>query len=422
MLNALDPIPTLPPGGASFETSSFPEPEHASSPVRTGEVATQARVLLVDDDLSMVLLWERYLTPLGFEVVSCLDGASAKVRLETETFDVLVSDICLPDLDGITLLRHVHASFPDMQSILVTASPKTETAIFAVEFGACHYLGKPVTRQRFVSVVKDAAARAAKTRKSREALLLLQQEGQRQSALLDLRSQFEDGLRKLWMAYQPIVAARTGQLMGYEALLRTRQESMKSPLAFIAAAERLGEVRVLGRAVRAAVVGPFDAAPGAASLFVNLHPTDLWDDELLDAANPLVPIANRVVLEITERSSLEEIPNLGQRIRSLRKLGFRMAIDDLGAGYAALSSVVDLEPEIVKIDQSLIRGMDASLTKRRMVSQLSRLCQDGGAIVVAEGIETEGERAAAEDCGVDLLQGYLLGRPAAEIPTFARAA
>ena len=84
------------------------------------------------------------------------------------------------------------------------------------------------------------------------------------------------------------------------------------------------------------------------------------DHELFSPAAPLSRIASRVVLEITERASLDELGDVAPRLAQLRGLGFRIAIDDLGAGYAGLTSFAQLEPEVVKVDMSLVRGIDSS--------------------------------------------------------------
>src|SRR4029079_10187530 len=90
-------------------------------------------------------------------------------------------------------------------------------------------------------------------------------------------------------------------------------------------------------------------------LFMNVHPEDLTDDTLLDPHAPLSRVASRVVLEVTERASLEKMTGVAERIRGLRELGFRIALDDLGAGYAGLTSFATLTPDVVKVDMSLVR-------------------------------------------------------------------
>jgi EAL domain-containing protein (putative c-di-GMP-specific phosphodiesterase class I) len=121
------------------------------------------------------------------------------------------------------------------------------------------------------------------------------------------------------------------------------------------------------------------------------------------------------VLEITERSSLERVDGLGARLGKLRKLGFQIAVDDLGAGYAGLSSFSQLEPEVVKLDMSLVRGIAASSRKRSVVRAMMELAgRDLGMLVICEGIETTDERDTLATLGADLLQGFLFAKPSRE--------
>ena len=137
----------------------------------------------------------------------------------------------------------------------------------------------------------------------------------------------------------------------------------------------------------------------------------LADDQLLHPRAPLSLVADRVVLEITERASLDAVGDLRQRIASLRRIGFRIAVDDLGAGYAGLTSFASRAPDIVKIDMSLIRGVDREVLRQKLVRSLARTCMEMGILVVAEGIETGPEHDAVVRLGCGLLQGFLLGRP-----------
>ena len=101
----------------------------------------------------------------------------------------------------------------------------------------------------------------------------------------------------------------------------------------------------------------------------------------------------------------------------LRKFGYRIAIDDLGAGYAGLTSFAQLEPEVVKVDMSLVRGIDSSPVKQKLVRSIIALCTELGIQLVAEGIETPAERDTLVGLGGDLCQGYLFAKPGRGFPT-----
>ena len=173
----------------------------------------------------------------------------------------------------------------------------------------------------------------------------------------------------------------------------------------------------MGRSVRSHTARAISSAPPAAyTFFVNLHPQDLLDPELHDGRSALALVADNVVLEITERAAIPDVENARTCVSRLRNNGYRIAVDDLGAGYAGLSSFALLEPEFVKLDMSLIRDVDRSPIKQKLVKSMTTLCQDMGLHVIAEGVETCAERDAVVDLGCDLLQGFLFARPGPGFP------
>jgi EAL domain-containing protein (putative c-di-GMP-specific phosphodiesterase class I) len=122
------------------------------------------------------------------------------------------------------------------------------------------------------------------------------------------------------------------------------------------------------------------------------------------------------VLEITERTSLRSSTALQTRLAELRELGFKLAIDDIGAGYSGLTSFADLIPEVVKVDMSLVRDVHLSPVKQRTIRSLCALAHEVGSVVVGEGVETEPERDCLRELGCDLLQGFLLAQPSRDLP------
>jgi EAL domain-containing protein (putative c-di-GMP-specific phosphodiesterase class I) len=128
-------------------------------------------------------------------------------------------------------------------------------------------------------------------------------------------------------------------------------------------------------------------------------------------------VAEHVVLEITERASLEHIGDVQTRVARLRDLGYRVAVDDIGAGYAGLNSIAHLEPEFMKIDMVLVRNVHADDTRQKLIGAMVALCREMEVQVVAEGIEQAPERDTVARLGCDLLQGYLFAHPS---PPFVR--
>lgn len=388
-----------------------------SAPHRAVE---SGRVLVVDDDPAVRFIFEALLRESGYVVETAEDGRQAAARLAASPFDVVVSDIRMPDMDGIQLLTEVRGRDLDLPVILVTGGPGLDTAMKAVELGAFRYLLKPVDSATLLATVEKAARLNRVARLKRQALAHMGIEGRGIGDVASLELAFHRALDSLWLAGQPIVRAAGASLFGIEALARTDEPLLHSPAALFDAAERLNGLHRIGVAIRGlAAASPL---PDGALLFVNMHPSELLDERVFERAAPLSARAGRVVIELTERASLERIPDLRGRIKVLREMGFRLALDDLGAGYAGLTSFASLEPEIVKIDMSLVRGIESDAVKRRLVASLVELCRDLGTLVVAEGIETEPERSAITDLGCDLLQGHLLGRPVPLDPSRRAAA
>jgi EAL domain-containing protein (putative c-di-GMP-specific phosphodiesterase class I) len=271
-----------------------------------------------------------------------------------------------------------------------------------------------VDLQTLEEVVDKAACLHRITTMKRRAAELVRESSAESSR--SLKVNFEHALDSLWLAYQPIVRADNGHLFGYEALLRSASEALPHPGAGLDAAEKLEQLDVLGRRIRDRAGVPMSQREADVSLFVNIHTTDLLDDALYDSSAPLSQVASRVVLEITERSSLDTVVDLRTKVARLREMGFRIAVDDLGAGYAGLTSFALLEPEIVKLDMTLIRDVHQSRTRQKLIRSMTGLCKDMGMLVVGEGVETIEERETLRELGCDLLQGYLFAKPGKPFP------
>jgi EAL domain-containing protein (putative c-di-GMP-specific phosphodiesterase class I) len=374
-----------------------------------GEAQGRGSILLVDDDPALCLVYGEALADDGYEVETAEDGQHAIRRLAERSFDLVLSDIRMPGLDGLQLIRRVRDCDLDLPVILMTGSPDLSTAIQALDYGAHRYLLKPVSRPDLRQAVADGIRMGKLARLKREAFSLLSGEAQGLAAdRAGLEAVFARAVDQLWIAYQPIVSARDGSLYAHEALMRSREAQLPNPDGLLTAAERLGQLHMLGRRCRETALRD---RPGPTALFLNLHPQDLLDETLFASDTAVAAAAPSLVLELTERAALDHIPDLRARVGRLRRLGFRIALDDLGAGYSGLTAFAALEPEVVKLDMALVRGIDQSAVRRSLVSSMISVCRDLGGLIVAEGVETEAERDTLRDLGCDLLQGYLLGRP-----------
>lgn len=374
------------------------------------------RVLIVDDDPAMRRVCARVLEGEGWTVVVVELGKDAEAAVcdRAQDFDCVVSDVNMPGMDGFAVVAAVRRHDPDLPVLLMTGDPSLDGAVKALDSGAVSYLTKPFSHETLAAGVARAARRHGLERMRKRA-----ETYQRELASAtgeNLEARFQSALDRSWMAFQPIVDVSTRTVFAYEALIRTEEQSLRRPDLLIATAERLERIHQLGRTVRAAVARAAVEAPDSALLFVNVHGLELTDEELYAPDGPLAQISKRVVLEITERIGIDEGAG-PTSVAMLRRLGYRIAVDDLGAGYAALGALATLEPEVVKLDMSLVRDIERHPTKRRVVGAIATLCRELGSKVVAEGVETVAERTVLVDLGIDLLQGYLFAKPARGFPT-----
>jgi EAL domain-containing protein (putative c-di-GMP-specific phosphodiesterase class I) len=389
------------------------------SPAAPDQSVAPARghVLLVDDEPAILRLYSRSLRQAGFAVTAISHSKDVIEALERLPVDVVLTDISLPGLSGIDILRAVRQRDADLPVILMTGATDIATAMKAVELGALRYLAKPIAASDLKDVVQQAMQVRRTAQVTRRAVDHYVSVARQDSIKADMVARFERALATLYMVYQPIVSWSSRSVYGYEALVRTREPMHSNPHDLFATAEALGRLQDVGRAIRRSVSVTLETAREMTEpVFVNLHPRDLDDEELITGRCPLSKAATRVVLEITERAPLEGTTDLLMRLSSLRNQGFRLAVDDLGAGYAGLTSLANIRPDIVKLDMSLVRSVASEPTKKTLISTLVRACSELGMTVVSEGVETEGERDALIRFGCDVFQGYLFGRPGAPFP------
>jgi EAL domain-containing protein (putative c-di-GMP-specific phosphodiesterase class I) len=220
------------------------------------------------------------------------------------------------------------------------------------------------------------------------------------------------GLRSV---YQPIVDLTTGRVTAYEALARF---GAGSPAAVFADARRRGRGNELeAEAIRVAFGA--GAPPLGARLSVNMSPTALMTEGLLS----VLPMdLSWVIVEITENDLVLEEDGIQARLDALRARGAQIAVDDAGAGYASMRQVMQLRPDIIKLDRALVTGVDADAAKRALVRAFVAFGDEIGSRVCAEGIEELAELRALADLDVGTGQGYALARPAPAWPAVSRAA
>lgn len=217
--------------------------------------------------------------------------------------------------------------------------------------------------------------------------------------------------------FQPIVSLSERRILGYEALSRGPSNTpLHSPINLLAAARHAGRLNELEMTCRENACRRFSQQQLQGKLFLNVSPETLLDTthkpgrtlELLQKYR--IP-ADRVVIELTEQTPTDDFELLDAALHHYRDMGFSIALDDLGAGYSGLRMWSELRPDYVKIDRYFIDGIHKDAVKREFVESIMKIARASRAQVIAEGIELSEELRTLSDMGVDLVQGYLLGRP-----------
>jgi diguanylate cyclase (GGDEF)-like protein/PAS domain S-box-containing protein len=220
------------------------------------------------------------------------------------------------------------------------------------------------------------------------------------------------------VVFQAIHDVATGKVLGVEALARFPCEPFR-PDAFFEQAALLGLGITLELAVVTRVLSLVPQLPGDVFVAINISPAAAlrarWSELLADVD------ASRIVLEITEHDAVPNYGALDDVLETCRARGLRVAVDDVGAGFASFSHVLELAPDFVKIDQSITRNIDVDDARRRLAQAIAEFAGQIGATVVAEGVETQGELDAVGAAGITLAQGYHLSRPKPQAHGFPSA-
>jgi EAL domain-containing protein (putative c-di-GMP-specific phosphodiesterase class I) len=211
--------------------------------------------------------------------------------------------------------------------------------------------------------------------------------------------------------FQPVVDLETGTLVGYEALTRFPGYPVSDPEQWFVAAREQDRSPALESLTLRRALAAREHLPSGAFLAVNVGP-ELLDHPDLDRVWDEHPDLSGVVVELTEHARIDSYTSLEPALDRLRTAGAMIAIDDVGAGYAGLQHLVGLRPQIIKLDRNVIAGIDRDETKRALVELIGMFASRIDAAVLAEGIEHVGELQTVMSLGVELAQGYLLGRPA----------
>jgi EAL domain-containing protein (putative c-di-GMP-specific phosphodiesterase class I)/DNA-binding NarL/FixJ family response regulator len=382
-----------------------------------------ARVMVVDDNAANTALVAKVLTRAGLnDVLEVNDPMTVAGLLDDHDPDLVLLDLRMPGLDGFAVLEVVqrYAAGTYLPVIIITADDTHASVERALSLGAHDFVRKPFDAIELALRVRNLLA-------SRFAYLELRRHRAWLRSRLDLFQPDLAGMDdenagpvrnrilqvmaddEVRIAFQPVVDMRDGTVISAEALARFPTDLFPGPAGWFAAALELGlgpamELHCLLAALRLVHLRP----PGTA-VAVNASP-QLLINGLADRMPPSTPW-ERLVLELTEHVPVEDYGVLNEALAPLRERGVRVAVDDTGAGFASLRHILDLHPDVIKIDIGIVRGIDSDPTRAAIAEMLVGFARRLGLRLVAEGVETEAERDALLELGVVQGQGYLFGRP-----------
>ncbi len=382
-----------------MNTSSYPSLEPTSP----------HRVLVVDDDPRMLRAITTLLRRSGYEVITAADVDQALISAERHAFAAAIVDYSLHDETGLAVLWRLRRLQPSCARLLCTGRQDAGTLVEAVNHGEINKIVRKPFRAGELLRHLGEAVEASKERDRAK----VQEDAERSLAERKALDEVMNG--EIGMAIQPIVhASSVDKPIYYEALVRPSHPVLASPIQLLSAAERQQmAVEVSGKILKSAlqVIRVLDDDVG---LFVNIHPEQLSQPRtLLEQLETVRSYAPRIALEITERSRLRGITGWEESLHLATEMGFQIAVDDLGAGYSSLSILADLRPQFIKIDMSLVRGIQDEPRKQRLVQLIKTFGDATDSILIAEGVETAEEAATLRDCRIEYMQGYLFGRPSA---------
>jgi EAL domain-containing protein (putative c-di-GMP-specific phosphodiesterase class I) len=236
-----------------------------------------------------------------------------------------------------------------------------------------------------------------------------QQQQQQEAAnrLASVRAVLDE--EQLSIVHQPIVGLSARRTLGFECLSRFSAEPARGPDVWYAEADAVGLREEMEIAAIRLALASQARLPAGLYTSINASPATILTGAFLEILEGYR--GEDIVIEVTENANVDDYDFLAYALEPLRSRGIRLAVDDAGAGYASMQHILQLRPDIIKLDMSLTRDIDRDRPRRALADALIGFAHDTGSVIIAEGVETEAELKTLADLGVDAVQGYLTGRP-----------
>lgn len=391
--------------------STAPTVSHADTPIAAEMLPS--RVLVVDDDPVARRQITMLLSSLGIHEVLAIEGAEAALtEIANGSIDLLISDLNMPGMDGIELLRHLADN--NYRGCLIIASGVDEQLLqSSAEMARAKGLSlrgilkKPVTRNALLQLMASPCETTAAPSGQPENITVTPDDIQEAIR----RNEFE-------MHFQPKVDAATLRIVGMEALARWQHNGkMVSPDVFINMAEQSGLIGSLSEVlVTKALIGGARLLEAGHSLTIAVNLSANW---LTDIRLPEFILASvqatgfkveNLILEITETGVMADMATALDVMTRLRLKGFKLSIDDFGTGYSSLEQLQRIPFGELKLDRSFVQGATEKTAARAILASTLAMAQKLKLSTVAEGVETQADLDLVRGLGCDLVQGWFIAK------------
>ena len=372
------------------------------------------RVLLLDDEPAVLSVLADYLTAPGVEIITCREIEAAEAVLEHHRFDVVVTDLRVSELgglEGMRLIRYVSTHFPETTVLAMSGYVNDDVHALGRAVGAAAILEKPIDLRRLRRYVHGENGPSPDAT------------GEAKIQEVDLLDDFlaTGAIRSV---LQPIVQIDRSEDKPYlahawESLARAPATTpLRNPeilFAYASRKERLFDTDLL--CIKAALLEATKLKlQGRSRLFLNTQPRSLTNPQFAQLVPQLVAEAGfnnkEIVFELTEQQTIVNPQAFAKTLGLLREIGFQIALDDYGVGFANLRLVQDLRPEYLKLSGYFCKDVHKDPFKQLIVRSTGEMCATLGIPIILESVETADELAVVRDLGITYGQGYFFARPA----------
>lgn len=377
-------------------------------------------VLIADDHLH-VRTWLRLVLEAADDIVvvgEAADAAEAVELARTLQPDIAILDVWMPRGGGVEGASFLRLFAEDTKVIVYSGDDDPATVLRLIEAGARSYLVKRGDGDEVIAAIRavagggvhlSAGVDTALVDELATRLAMRTSDARRHERVRGLVDDVLDR-RAVRVEFQPIVGLASGNVQGFEALARIDSPRKQSPDVWFKDAASVGRLCELETLAATTAVAALDHLDRELFLAINVS-AEMATDPRLRTLLDDVPL-ERIVLELTEHAAVDDYERLNTALDPLRARGLRVAIDDVGAGYSTMAHVLRLAPHIIKLDRSLVAGIERHPARQAFVRSMVAFAHDVGSYLLAEGIETLPELDVMRGAGVTLGQGFYFARPA----------